>query len=213
MSLDSRTKPGQPQILAISASPRQGGNCDTLLQSFAAGANRVGVQTEIIHLRDCAISPCVGCELCRKLGTCKRFEDDMLTIYPKIIAAKGLILASPVHNYNITAWMKAFIDRLYCFYNFVDQRPGPWSSKLADQGRKAVVTAVSEQTDKKDMGFTIEAMQWPLEALGYEVIDLFPVLGIFAKEKLQSHQIILLLLKHMALNSQQKFDKKLLRRS
>jgi multimeric flavodoxin WrbA len=181
MGLETRTEPGQKKILALGASPRKGGNCDILLQHFALGASRAGVDTEIIQLRDLSISPCVGCELCRKVGSCKRFEDDMVAIYPKIIAARGLILVSPVHNYNVTAWMKAFIDRLYCFYNFVDPRPGPWSSKLADQDRKALVAAVSEQKEKKEMGFTLEAMEWPLAALGYDVQEQFPVLGTFTR--------------------------------
>ena len=51
--------------------------------------------------------------------------DGMSLLYPKIIDARGLVLVSPTHNYNITAIMKAFIDRLYCFYNFDNKnRPG-----------------------------------------------------------------------------------------
>lgn len=173
----------QPKVLAIGASPRKGGNSDVLLKSFCAGVNSAGIETEQIHLRDCDITPCVGCELCRKTGKCSRFDDDMVDIYNKIITSRGLFLVSPVHNYNVTAWMKGFIDRLYCFYNFTEPRPGHWSSKLANQGRKAVVAAVAEQLDKKDMGFTLEAMQMPLEALGYEVIQQLPVLGVFDKGK------------------------------
>lgn len=37
---------------------------------------------------------------------------------------------SPPHNSDITAWMKAFIDRLYCFYGLVDGRPGDWAITL-----------------------------------------------------------------------------------
>jgi multimeric flavodoxin WrbA len=75
--------------------------------------------------------------------------------------------------------MKAFIDRLYCFYIFDDNRPRGWSSRLAGQKRKAVIVAVCEQKNKRDMGFTIEAMRLPLEALGYEILQEFPVFGIF----------------------------------
>ncbi|MBW2185355.1 MAG: flavodoxin family protein [Deltaproteobacteria bacterium] len=171
------------KVLAIGASPRKGGNSDVLLKHFCAGVNNAGIETEEIQLRDCHITPCIGCELCRKTGKCSRFDDDMVAIYTKIIASRGLFLISPVHNYNVTAWMKGFIDRLYCFYDFAEPRPGHWSSKLANQGRTAVVAAVAEQLDKKDMGFTLEAMQMPLEALGYEVNQKFPVLGIFEKGK------------------------------
>jgi len=173
----------KPRVLAIGASPRKGGNSDALIRHFCAGATQAGVETEEIQLRDCRITPCIGCELCRRTGECSRFDDDMVHIYKKIIEARGLFLISPVHNYNITAWMKGFIDRLYCFYDFTEPRPGPWSSRLANQNRKAIVAAVSEQTKKADMGFTLEAMQLPIEALGYEVIMKFPALGIFEKGK------------------------------
>lgn len=35
----------------------------------------------------------------------------------------------------------------------------------------------------KDMGFTLEAMKMPFEALGYEVRKTLPVLNIFEKGK------------------------------
>ncbi len=183
MPLEIKTEDIKPKILVIGASPRVEGNSDVLIRHFCAGANRAGGETEVIQLRDCQMSPCIGCELCRKTGQCSRFDDDMVAIYKKIIESRGMFLISPVHNYNITAWMKAFIDRLYCFYNFAVPRPNHWDSKLENQGRKAVVAAVCEQLDKKDMGFALEAMQMPLDALGYEVIANFPVLGVFDKGK------------------------------
>jgi len=169
------------RILAVGASPRKGGNSDLLLEQFAAGAAGSGVDTEIVQLRDLQFSPCVGCEQCRTTKSCTRFDDDMCPLYPKLVAARGLILISPVHNYNLTAWMKAFIDRLYCFYDFEEPRPGPWGSRLAGQGRQALVAAVCEQVGRKDMGFTLEALQMPLEALGYRVHEPFPVLGLFGR--------------------------------
>ena len=99
--------------------------------------------------------------------------------------SKGLILISPTHNYNITSWMKAFIDRLYCFYNFQNTRPRAWSSQLANQERKAVIIAICEQEDKKDMGFTLEAMRIPIEALGYQVIGEQAIFKTFDKGKVK----------------------------
>ena len=173
----------KPKVLAIGASPRQGGNSDVLLGHFLVGVKRSGVEAEGIQLRDCQITPCIGCELCRQTGQCTRFNDDMVGIYKNIIEFRGLFLVSPVHNYNITAWMKGFIDRLYCFYDFATPRPGRWSSKLANQGRKAIIAAVAEQPNKEEMGVTLEAMEKPLEALGYTIIQKFPVWGIFEKGK------------------------------
>ena len=183
MTFEIKTEQIKSKVLAIGASPREGGNSDILIKHFLSGVKKAGVETEEVQLRDCQITPCVGCELCRQTGECSRFKDDMVGIYEKIIESRGIFLVSPVHNYNITAWMKGFIDRLYCFYDFIEPRPNRWTSKLANQGRRAVVAAVAEQTNKKDMGFTLEAMQMPFEALGYKINLKFPVLGVFEKGK------------------------------
>ena len=106
--------------------------------------------------------------------------------------ATGLVLISPIHNYNMTAWLKAFIDRLYCYYNFTGDRPGSWSSQLAGQGRKAIVAAVGEQASREDgMDLTLEAMRLPVKALGYEVIGELPVLGVFEKGKVREYTQVL----------------------
>ncbi|HDP79421.1 MAG TPA: flavodoxin family protein [Spirochaetes bacterium] len=170
-------------ILAVGGSPRKRGNTDLLIELIAAGAAKYGIATEAVHLRDVEFSSCVGCERCRLNGVCARFDDDMTALYQKIIASRGLVLVSPVYNYNMTAWMKAFIDRLYCFYDFDEPRPGGWSSRLANQGRKAIIAAVGEQPGPEDAALTLAAMGRPLEALGYDIIAELPVTGVFSKGK------------------------------
>ncbi len=172
-----------PKILGIAGSPRKNGNSDVLLKHLVKGAEKGGIPTQTVHLRNYYFQPCIGCEGCRKTGECVTLHDGMQLLYPEIMEAKGLILVCPTHNYNVTAWMKAFLDRLYCFYIFTNDRPRGWSSRLADQKRKAVISAVCEQPDQKSMGFTLEAMRLPIEALGYEVVDELPVFGVFDRGK------------------------------
>lgn len=169
------------KILGVAGSPRKNGNTDILLDSFLKGAESAGAETKKVHLKEYSIESCIGCEACRKTGTCTRFHDGMELLYPEIEESKGLILGSPVYNYNVTAEMKAFIDRLYPFYEFSEQRPGPYSSKLGEQGRKALVFTVCEQVIAEEMGFALEALGMPLEALGYEVFDKFEATGYFSK--------------------------------
>ncbi len=179
------------QILGINGNPRKNGNSDILLSEFFDELNKISIENKIINLRDYNFSGCIGCERCRKDKICTGLKDDMTNFYPDIISSKGLVLISPTHNYNITAWMKAFIDRLYCYYDFEETRPRAWSSRLSGQGRKAVIGAIAEQSDKKDMGFTIEAMRMPLEALGYEIVTELPVLRLFDKGIIAEHQEII----------------------
>lgn len=184
--------PPQPQVLGIGGSPRKGGNSDAILQQILAGAAKQQLPTENIHLRDVQYQGCIGCERCRKDKICTGLQDGMSFLYPNILESQGLVLVCPTHNYNITAWMKAFIDRLYCFYNFTNDRPRNWSSRLAGQGRKAIVAAICEQDNKKDMGFTLDAMRLPLEALGYDIIDELPVFSVFDKKKVKEYEEVML---------------------
>ncbi len=179
-------------VLGIGASPRKNGNSDMLLKKILEGARSENVKTEMVQLRDYQFTACTGCEMCRKKPECDGLKDGMQLIYPKILEARGLVLVSPTHNYNVTAWMKAFIDRLYCFYTFTDDRPRNYSSSLAGQGRKVILTAVGEQPSYEEaIGLSIDAMRLPFEALGYDVIADLPVLGIFDKGKINEQADIM----------------------
>ena len=175
----------QNKVLGIAGSPRKNGNSDVLLRQVLKGVRHENIECGAIQLRGIQFQGCIGCEKCRKDKICTGLKDGMSLIYSQIITSKALVLVSPTHNYNITSWMKAFIDRLYCFYNFENTRPRAWSSQLADQGRKAVLVAVCEQETQKDMGFTLEAMRVPMEALGYQVIGEQAIFRVFDKGKVK----------------------------
>ncbi len=191
---DGAIQPGytpENQVLGIGASPRKNGNSDVLMAHLLKSVAELGVGTAHAQLRDVAFQGCIGCEKCRNDKICTGLLDGMSLIYPRILSSKGLVLVCPTHNYNVTAWMKAFIDRLYCFYNFTNDRPRGWSSQLAGQGRKAVVVAICEQENEEDMGFTLEAMKRPISALGYDVIGELPVFRIFDKGRVKDDQSVL----------------------
>ena len=180
------------QVLSISGSPRKGGNTDHIIRQIRAGLNSVDIVNEYAHLSSIDFSGCIACERCRKDKICTRLQDGMSVLYPSIMDAKGLVLVSPVHNYNITSWMKAFIDRLYCFYEFVENTsPRQWSSRLAQQDRKVVIVAICEQENREDLGFAIEAMQKPMEALGYEVLDSVAIFKAFEKGEVRKQQDVM----------------------
>jgi len=177
------------RVLGVSGSPRRGGNSDLLLQSVLEGAAGGGVGTEAVYLREHQFQGCIGCERCRKDDTCTGLMDGMQALYPKIREAHGLVLVSPIYSYNVTALMKAFIDRLYAFYYFDKQRPGHWHSRLGNQGRKAVLVVVGEQSTPEEGGadLTMAVLRRSSVALGYEVIAELPALGVFPKGKVREH--------------------------
>lgn len=179
------------KVLGVGGSPRANGNTDMILAAIISGAQDAGAETERVHLRDYTITPCIGCEQCRKDLTCSRFLDGMHLLYPKIEEADALVLGSPTYNYNVPAEMKAFIDRLYPYYIFTDDRPRRYSSRLADRARRVVVFAVCEQTDPSEKGFALEAMSRPLAALGYEVKEQVPIHGFFDRGSVRQDESVM----------------------
>jgi len=75
----------------------------------------MGVTTEKIVLSDYQLYPCQAHNDCRDLTACRQ-DDDTRSIATKVFAADGLILASPVYYYNVSAQMKIFIDRNLFFF-------------------------------------------------------------------------------------------------
>jgi multimeric flavodoxin WrbA len=98
------------RVLGIAGSPRKDGNTDTLLAELMRGAASKGAETKTIYLRDLQISPCLHCDACLKAGIC-RIKDDMQSVYAELQQADVIVLASPVQFTNVTAPMKAMIDR------------------------------------------------------------------------------------------------------
>ena len=99
-------------ILGIQGSPRKKGNTNYLLTAFMNEAERFGVRTHIIEVAKKNIVPCLGCGFCEKNGYCVTQDDDMTSeIYPLLRKADVVVMASPIYFYNVTAQLKALIDR------------------------------------------------------------------------------------------------------
>ncbi|MHA1300487.1 MAG: flavodoxin family protein [Candidatus Helarchaeota archaeon] len=96
------------KILHISGSPRKNSNTDFLLKSMLPYT-----KGEFIKLSNFTISPCKACWACQKTGKCI-IDDEMSNILiPKLIECDAIILGSPVFFCNVSAQLKAFIDRTW----------------------------------------------------------------------------------------------------
>jgi multimeric flavodoxin WrbA len=98
------------KVLGLFGSPRRGGNTEILLEEVLQGAEKEGAEIEHLYLSDLDITPCTECHGCDETGSCV-ILDDMQKIYPKLLEADVIILASPIFFYGVTAWAKILIDR------------------------------------------------------------------------------------------------------
>lgn len=97
-------------VLIISASPRKGGNSDTLCDEFMKGAIETGNQVDKIRLAELDIAYCSACYACKTKGHCVK-QDDMEQVIAKMRNADVIVLATPVYFYTMCAQMKTMIDR------------------------------------------------------------------------------------------------------
>ena len=165
--------------IIINGSPRKNGNTSYICNIAAGILEEKGYSAEILDLSEIEFHTCKGCERCRTDKICTGLNDGLTGYYEALVKANIWVLGTPVHNYNVTALMKAFIDRLYCFYDFTEDHPRGFSSRLSSKGIKAVLLGIGEQLSEEDFGFTIEAMERPLKALGIEVLESFRFYGYF----------------------------------
>jgi multimeric flavodoxin WrbA/protein-tyrosine-phosphatase len=103
-------------ILGLQGSPRKKGNTNHLLTRFLEAAGRHGARTCAVHVVEKNIVPCKEYVVCEKKGYCP-IEDDMATeIYGLLREAEVVVLASPIFFYNMTAQIKALVDRCQTFW-------------------------------------------------------------------------------------------------
>lgn len=133
------------KVLIISASPRKGGNSDTLCDEFIRGALESGGETEKVFLRDRRIGYCTGCGACNSTHTCVQ-NDDMAEILDKMVTADVIVMATPVYFYTMDAQMKTLIDRTV-----------PRYTEIANKDFYFIVAAAD--TDQSMLRHTIEGFR------------------------------------------------------
>ena len=100
-------------VLIIKGSPRINGNSAVLADQVHAGAEQAIAAVESINIAEMDIRPCDACDVCKESYAGCIVEDDMQSLYPKLIQADVIVLAFPIYFFTINAQMKLFIDRWY----------------------------------------------------------------------------------------------------
>ena len=102
------------KVIGINGSPHKKGNTSLLIKAVFQELTKEGIETELINI---ALKPVRGCKACFKCleNQNKRcvFDDDIINeCIGKMAEADGIILGSPTYFTDVTAEIKAFIDRV-----------------------------------------------------------------------------------------------------
>jgi len=154
-------------ILAIYGSPRRKGNTSLLLKKAVEGAREAGAAVEEIVLRDLKMSPCLEIYGCKETGRCV-IRDDFQPLYEKLLACQGVMLASPVFFYTVSALTKIMMDRcqsLWVKRYWIEKTP--FGKK--DYGKKGLFISVGATKGKRLFDGILLTVRYFFDALDAEL--------------------------------------------
>jgi multimeric flavodoxin WrbA len=174
------------KVLGIMGSPRIKGNTDLLLEEALKGAKSQGAEVEKIVVDKLKIAPCKEYLGCFKDGNCV-IRDDMDDIYPKLLGADVVIIASPMFFYGVSSQAKALIDRCQALW----ARKHILKQSLPNSGRKGAFIAVGATKGKRLFEGAILTVKYFFEAIGVEYADELLIRGVDARGEIKEHPIAL----------------------
>ena len=101
------------KVVAFNGSARKDGNTAILVNALFRELKKAGIKTELVQLAGKKIPGCIACMKCfeKKDKRCAIKGDIANACIAKMIEADGIILASPTYYADISANMKALIER------------------------------------------------------------------------------------------------------
>ena len=101
------------KVVAFNGSARRDGNTAILTRRVLEELEKEGIETELVQLAGERIRGCTACRGCvaNKDGRCTIDDDVVNECIARMIEADGIILASPTYFADVSAEMKALIDR------------------------------------------------------------------------------------------------------
>ena len=170
------------KVLGIMGSPRIKSNTDLLLDEALRGAKNQGAEVEKIVVDKLKISPCKEYLGCFRDGNCV-IRDDMDDVYPKLLEADVVIIASPIFFYGVTSQAKALIDRCQALW----ARKHILKQSLPDGGRKGAFIAVGATKGKRLFEGPMLTVKYFFEAIGVEYADELLIRGVDARGEIKDH--------------------------
>lgn len=166
------------KILAVSSSPRKGGNTDVIVDELLRACTDNGATVEKLYLGDLNIKPCSGCRACRKVDvkTICAVQDDMTEfMYEKMYAMDGFITGFPIYTARENAIMANFMDRWDCFAN-------PFLTRRMPGGKKGVVVCSWMWPNPVAYDNIVENMVILLRLHGVETTEVLTLSGTRGKK-------------------------------
>lgn len=127
------------KLVCLLGSPRPKGNSTAIARHLTATAAQLGAETTVFELNRLTFRGCQGCYACKQsLDRCI-VADDLAAVLDAVRAADSVVLASPVYYGDVSAQLKGFVDRTFCYLK-PDYPTNPQPSRLTPKKLVFVLT-------------------------------------------------------------------------
>lgn len=133
------------KALVLSTSPRRDGNSALLASAAAEGLREAGHACELVNTEDVLQTFLRDCRSCRREnGECSIGDGFRKVFFDAFLPAEGFIAATPIYWYGMSAQLKAFFDRTFCYV--AASYPGSQSVIRSMMGKRVGLLMSSEET-------------------------------------------------------------------
>jgi multimeric flavodoxin WrbA len=106
-------------VLGICGSPVKDSNTEVILREALKAIETDDVQIDLFTMNDKKIQDCRHCNWCmgkQSEGNYCAIKDDMEELYPKVVKADALMVASPVYLARLSGHLASVLDRVRCIH-------------------------------------------------------------------------------------------------
>jgi multimeric flavodoxin WrbA len=142
----------------LSSSPRRNGNSAQLAQAVQDGLAAAGHSADFAYADDVVSAFLRDCRRCRKADGDCAIEDSFRSVFlNRYLPADGFIAATPIYWYGVSAQLKTFFDRSFCYY----AASYPRSADVIEgmKGKRIGLVLTSEETFPMVSGGIVSQIQ------------------------------------------------------
>lgn len=162
------------KVIGILGSARNGGNTDLLMREMMKEPAAKGAETEIYNLAEMNVGCCLGCETCRKTGSCVR-KDDMSILCDALKTADAFVIGTPIYMGEMTGQLKTFLDRCYALKD-ADRTP------LISAGKRIAVVITQGAPMPGHYSKTPERINYIFQGYGCIPVGTVTAVGVHEKD-------------------------------
>ena len=150
------------KVLAISGSPRKGGNSETVIRKIIEKLEDKQYETEFVQLNDLVLKGCQACRYCRTNGDKCILKDDISELLEKMKKADRIIIGAPNYMGCVSGQLKILMDRMYSL------KDSGRNSRL-NAGKKVVLVFSQGHSDPEAYSECYENVKKRIESLNVEI--------------------------------------------